>query len=241
MTNQNPADQATQSNDADQQHTDASYLANLVGDGKKYKTPEDLAKSKIHADEFIDTLKAELQQERDARIKAEAEAAKRQSAEEILKQLKEPTRLEEESKTPNLADVDIKELVKNVLKEQSAEERNKQNLTAFNTKLAELFGGERESKFKEKAVEVGLSPKFVAELAQQSPDAALKVLGLDGMKKPVAPSAPNGSASSASVRVQDPNSRRAYWDAMKKEKGLQWYLSGEAVALRTKDREAGLL
>ena len=49
------------------QTQEPNYLAELVGEGKKFKTVDDLAKGKWNSDSMIETLKAEI-----ATLKAQA-------------------------------------------------------------------------------------------------------------------------------------------------------------------------
>src|SRR5712672_125043 len=55
------------------------YLQELVGDGKKFKSPEDLARGKYEADSYIKILERRLDEMRDdyKKVRGEADTAKR--------------------------------------------------------------------------------------------------------------------------------------------------------------------
>jgi hypothetical protein len=63
-------------------------LAELVGEGKKFKTVEDLAKSKVQADQFIEQLKTESAEMRRRLTELEASAGKSRTIEDVLNAVK---------------------------------------------------------------------------------------------------------------------------------------------------------
>lgn len=106
--NQNIADQATE----------VDYLANLVGEGKKYKSAAELAKAYANADQFIETLKTEKQA-------LEAKTAEAKTVDDIIAKLKQE-KPEETYQPPTSNDEVPKGLTVDQLEEWFAERQKKQ-------------------------------------------------------------------------------------------------------------------
>jgi hypothetical protein len=64
-----------------------NYLSELVGEGKKFKTVEDLAKSKIHADATIDVMTRRLDELTEDYKKTRQENVTKAKLEEMLDQI----------------------------------------------------------------------------------------------------------------------------------------------------------
>lgn len=163
-------------------------LEDLVGEGKKYKTSEDLAKAVAHANNHIKqleqdtaTLKSELQQ--------------RVSVEDAIKQLtsknEQPTNSEPAYQPPSEVPVQTEskpsasitlEDVKRLLQEDKQQTYAEQNLTKAINKVVEFAGGSENAKsfLASKANELGTSVARLRDLAQETPDAFLKLLDISG-------------------------------------------------------------
>ncbi len=162
----------------------ADYLANLVGEGKKYATLDDLAKAHVHQDSFINTLKSENQTFRE-------ELSTRQAAEQLFAQLQkkdEPTMQTpvEAPQTPPASGQapqqdDLQRLVREQIEATKNEERVQTNIQQVADKLVEIYGDETKANeiVKAKATELGVSVKFLQDIATQSPRAFFAQLGVD--------------------------------------------------------------
>lgn len=165
-----------QSNDANNEPTEnksAEELFNeMVGEGKKYQTPAELAKAYFHANSHIDRLERENDEYR-----VKTEAAK--SVDEILARLNpqsEPhntspseTRNEEIGK-----DKDIDELVQQAVERKLQEKAGATNAEQVSAALKAKFGSQAKEAFEAKEKELGLD---LEQLSHQSPQAVLALFG----------------------------------------------------------------
>jgi hypothetical protein len=167
-----------------------NYLNEYVGEGKKFKTVEDLAKSKFHADTYIPLLERRLDQYEADRAAMKKEIDTRQSIEEIVNNLikKQTTTtqpLTPESKVesvvnaPTLDPTKIDELVSTKINEWDVQKRQTANVAEVKAKLKERFGERFQDVLKDKADELGVSPSFLNNLAKDHPSVLYKTLGLD--------------------------------------------------------------
>lgn len=173
-----------------------NYLNEYVGEGKKFKTVEDLAKSKFHADTYIPLLERRLDQIEADRLAMKKEIDTRQSVEELVTKLvKNQTTTTQpitpESKVesvvnaaaPDLTKID--ELVSTKINEWDIQKRQTANVAEVQAKLKEKFGNRYVDVLKAKADELGVSSSFLNNLAKDHPTVLYKTLGLDQQVQPV--------------------------------------------------------
>lgn len=218
------------SNNAD---TPASYLEELVGEGKKFQDHEALAKGKWEADKFAEQLKTEL-----AELRAEAEVAKR--VEEALLS-RQQTHQNSNQDALNGAEAnqpakpatqeEIQELVRKTLKAEEQGREVKNNVENVASKLIEIYGDETKANevVKAKAKELNVPLTFLQGIAAQSPKAFFATTGLD---------AP--AASSAGPTHGDVNSRAFGAVNATKPNTYKWYQElrkANPAAYRNKDTQ----
>jgi len=149
-------------------------VADLVGTGKKYATAEAALASIPHAQKHILTL-----EEENRLIKAELE--KRKTAEELLGELKQSgfqsvaTTTKSEITSENIA-----QLVNQTIEQKELQKKAEQNTQKVISVFTEKFGNKAEEIFKQVAQESGLSISSLNSLAATSPNAVLKLAGLEG-------------------------------------------------------------
>ena len=167
------------------------FLSELVGDNKKFKSPQDLAKGKYEADNYIKILERKLDQYRDDYKKLDEDYKARASLQELIdQQLKAPVKSEEhnqpivksENSAPSIELKDIDELVSNKLQQYEVTKRQQENLNVVKNKLVEHFGTKYHSAVKEQLTEIGLSESRFQELAREAPITLFRALGLDQPK-----------------------------------------------------------
>ncbi len=182
--------------------TEATPTTNdLVGEGKKFKTVDDLVRGKVEADAFIERLKAEQEGLR-------AELDKRVSAEQQLEQLKNELKQRQEQpaqpKTPTgsaLTASDIEALVERTITSRERGRTSSQNIEEANSQAIRHFGTQDAAA---KAVQAaaakrGLSLQKLKEIAAESPSTFAELVGV-----PAAPAAPTvGSFVQPSAGVPD--------------------------------------
>lgn len=207
--------------------TEGNYIDLLVGEGKKYKDHEALAKAMVHAQNHIQQLETE-------NANAREEIAKRATMEEFLDRIESRSRApeapnhgtqngNENQETRNqLTPEAIKELVKQATLEERTQATQEQNLRATVEELRKAWGNEWQSKLNAKRLELGLTEDFMNSIAFKSPKALLNLVGA----KAAAPEAPDNLprghvVAPSSVKEQDKRNK-AYWDKMAKTDPMLW-------------------
>lgn len=203
-----------------------NYFEELVGDDKKFKTPELLAKGKAEADNYIKTLERQLDIQREDFEKLDQEYKSAASLRELLDQYKtqqhtssEPPIdakvIEQPSFDPNQLD----SLIDKKIERREVEHKLKSNLDTVKSKLQEEFGPQYQTKLKQHVDELGLSIEDVNDLARKSPKAFFKTLGFDAPKdqSDLFQAPPRSSERSDSFKPNAELRDWAYYEKMRKD------------------------
>jgi hypothetical protein len=194
---QNPATTQTQTTSPD--------LEELVGDGKKYKTVDELAKAYKNADQFINTLKTENATLKETQTKTK-------TVEELLEEFRaaaasagSPT---QGTSAPSAPPVDIvktvDEIVAQRLTQQEVQKQALQNTGSVVAAFSEKFGDQGEAEYIKLAQETGLSIASLNRLAATSPAAVLKLAGLTPKSaNTTVPAKTGGSVNTEAFRNQN--------------------------------------
>lgn len=151
--------QAVQTGTATQ--TQSEMVAALVGEGKKYKTVDDLAKAYINADGFIETLKAENRE-----LKERVTAAK--TVDDVLDRLQQQqTRTTSDTSAPSASD--IAKLVEQTVTGLETQKVKNGNLKLADQKMKQMFGDKAAEVFNTAATTPELRQVYM-ELAAVDPD-----------------------------------------------------------------------
>lgn len=154
----------------------SSFIESLVGDGKKYATTEDLAKSRVHADEHISKL-----EEENAKLRGEVEKAKaREELMEELKQQRGADNAPAQANTPaeTITADQIDKRIDDVLSQRTASERAAANLEKAAEAVYAIHGDKSPDFMEQKAAELGVGVEFLKQTGAQSPAALLSILGI---------------------------------------------------------------
>jgi hypothetical protein len=160
------------------------YLSEFVGEGKKYRDAQALAKAVAHKDAFIEQLKAEtagMRQDLQTRLKMEDFLAK-------LAPPPAPTSDNQAAQRPAEQTATKEELLK-LLEEREAAAARQRNLTEAKETLQKTFGPNYASKVREVAANLNTSEAFFNDLAATNPAALYKLLGV-GEQRPQSFEAP---------------------------------------------------
>lgn len=175
----------------------SDYLAEYVGEGKKFKDVNELAKAYANADKFIPELKNDLQNTREFIAEELKKIAERNQAQPIG-QNDEPRAPEPQAPVapPNASEEDLDTRIKKAL-----EERDEVSKLRTNAKITEdgliLHYGDQDKAVeavRQKAAEMGVEPGFLKEMAYKSPKAFFNIMGVDPDQKPQSSSTPAPSA-----------------------------------------------
>ena len=162
----------------------ANPLEELVGEGKKFKTAEDLAKSKLESDKFIKQLQSELEGIR-------TDLNDRLSMEEYLAKLDQkmqaPTKptAEDSSQTrtetgdpSGLSIEQIEALIEQRVSEREAKSRVDQNVQKVQSMGQQAFGPDYKKVFQTKANQLGIDTDILNKMAEQNPEGFLNIMGV---------------------------------------------------------------
>ena len=216
---------AEPTHDADAIDPNKDYFAELVGEGKKFKTEADLARSKVESDRFINQLTAEhagLRKELEARVSMEklVEELKAASAVPSLK-----TNIEEQNldrgeddaskRGAALTAEDIERIVAERLAQASNQGNQNRNMQMVRDKLIEQFGSGFAVHLERIASDLGVSKEYLDGIAKENPGVFLKLTGV-GTKTADGFTAPPASAVTAGFTPQGGQKDWNYYENIRK-------------------------
>lgn len=225
----------------------ASYLEALVGEGKKYKDPESLAKGAAFKDNHILRIEDENKR-KDSEIEAlRKEIKDRTAMEELL------ARIEKSSKsvlnTPidngsNLANTNgiqeaqassnngtksltleqVNALVQESLSKSKQQELQAQNFEMVRQELIKSWGNDYVRTLTSKISQAGLTQEQANELAKQAPGAFLMMVRGNASNGTPSVTPPQNSGSPTSGSLMDGTAIRnkKYYDNMRKTDPKRW-------------------
>lgn len=169
----------------DLQDENKDYLSELVGEGKKYKDPQDLAKAYYHADRTIEVFKPRMDELREENTKLQKDALERARLEELINKFESITP-PAVSNTPAREDVkptiDLNELDARFdarITQREVERQRVQNAFEVQAKLKERFGDQYSRVVREQIADLGWTEDEFNQQARRSPKATLRALGAD--------------------------------------------------------------
>ena len=164
-------------------------LKELVGEGKKFKTVEDLAKGKLESDNFITQLQTEQAALRKQLAELDEKAKESITLKAVLEKLEQAKKPPSDDKTVTTP-VNQNEDFDTKIAQYEQTKSRKTNRELANQSLVEKFNGDaaKASEFvASKAKELGLTKEVMADMAERSPSAFAQLLGLDSKTKQVPP------------------------------------------------------
>jgi len=154
---------------------DDPVLNEYVGEGKKFKTVEDLAKGKKESDRFIDQLQMEkdaLRKELETFQKKAQEGATLQDLLDKMNNKAETTSDDVSGNQSSLQSDEIKKLLETAMNEREAANKRRSNREAANNFVSELFAQDKtkaEQFLEGLAKDLGVSKDWLNTLAETSP------------------------------------------------------------------------
>lgn len=165
-------------NDDNHEDENRDYVSELVGEGKKYKDPNALAKAKIFADEHIKRLEqeaAERARELDKRLVVEDMMAEIKAL--ASKPQTEHTNVQDKVESNDKISKDeIASLVTSELVKLTERQKQEQNLKQVQDQLLKTFGPNYSEKLSQRAKDLELSQEFLNQLASVNPKAFLRMI-----------------------------------------------------------------
>ena len=199
VTTEQPVEQPTQ--EAQQQDTSTkpfeipTEVQELVGEGKKYRSPEDALKSVPHAQQHIQTLETELATLRE-------ELNNRRTTQELLDELKSGMNSEQQTAPQDMQQDNVMALVQQAIQQNEVQKTSKANADNVAKQFQTAYGSEAEVVYNKLAADSGLTVAQLNTLATTSPSVVIKLAGLDSKTT-------NVTKSSSDVNTEADNSQTA--------------------------------
>jgi hypothetical protein len=222
MTQPAPTD-ATVFDPATVEQATQSIVETLVGEGRKFKDVEALAKGKLESDQFIERITNE-----NAAMRKDMEALQLLVKDTLGARGNQPA-----PSQPTGASVDpsdLSELIRNEITQTRQKEAAQSNLVEADRVLVAHYGTKEQAQkaITEKARELGMPVSWMTESAARNPKALYTLLGLgEPTKQPVTPSSkPTVNTDAANFAPTGAGSKvgtKEYYDAMRRENpSLYW-------------------
>ena len=163
------------------------YLAEYVGEGKPFKSEAELARGKAESDAFIERMKAE-----NAALRTQVNTA--MTMQEFLEKLEkapkgdqvvnnqrtDDNQPDDETKPTNTNQRTISEDdIVRVLETREANRTRQTNLETVENTLKKVWGSNYQNVLEAKVAEMGVSKKFLDDMAMTQPKAFLKLLDVE--------------------------------------------------------------
>lgn len=220
-----------------------SVLETLVGDGKKFKTPEDLAKGKVEADAFITTLQNQINVLTDELGKANNTTERKALLENLMTSLTNSntttnteTKVNNQPSNPgnNQASTLSHDDVVKIVEAREAEAAKARNVAAAMSPFNKLYGDKAAEALATKAKELGLTVESLTSLAAQSPQAFLAVVGVNSTDTTT-----RSMATHSSVNPLGPSNpgapavrNKAYYDGVMKQMGALKFIQDHKLQVQ---------
>lgn len=213
------------------------YVKQLVDTkGAQWSDPQTVAKGKIEADGFIADLQTQI-------ANLEGQVDKQDYTKTLLAKLEEgkvpqPTGDQgQENTTPTFDDEHIKSLIQSTLTQTQHDNVKQSNLSKADEKLVEAFGTEAAAAVEKRSKELGLTKDKLTEIAGDSPDAFMSLMG-QAPKKEASPMVPGARINTTADSFQGSNTRdwKFYNDLRKTD--LKTYRSAAVQRQMMEDRKA---
>lgn len=206
-----------------------NYFDVLVGEGKKFKTPDDLAKGKLEADRYIDQLVTEKRL-------LEEQLKERKGVEELLTEWrstdsqptnpKEPLSERQVEGPTSVKPEEITKLVEDKLTELEKRKKAESNLSVAQAKLKEVWGESAKTLLNDRAAELNVSLDYLKEQAASNPQVFFRLIGLDAKpSQPPVPGLPKATQTVHSFASSNNEKNYAYYEKMRRENSHLYYSS----------------
>jgi len=196
-------------------------LASLVGDGKKYKSVTDLAKSRLEADKFIETLKTENKALREA-LDDSNDAIEEKVRALANRSESTGTRSSEsnQSRSESLTEDDLF----NLFNKWETSKKVQDNRNVFVNRAREAFGDKADDVISERLSKLGMDQDLYTAMIERNPESALKLLGAER-------SAASGGAGQRESSVNTAayltggveKENHSYFQKLRREMGYDFY------------------
>lgn len=203
----------------------------LVGEGKKYASVNELAKAKLHADQFIDQLKSELSELRgdlNTRVRLEEVldrlTSRQTNTDDNTDDDLDFSRQQYPSSQPEVNPDVISQLVDDRITKIERERTTNQNKKEAINALRNAFGDDYVERLKSRADELGMTREELNEIAGKSPSAFMAMMGAQRQESTSYSMPPNrmNTTSSSTQGLAAPGSAEFYKKLRAEKPDLYW-------------------
>lgn len=226
------------------------YFSDLVGDDKKFKDEKALARGKAEADAHIARLeheKAELKQDFDRLHNESQSRARLEELIDKIAQANSNNTNNDNSGTTNqnnqgnsrdssaLNPEELKSMVSDLFKQELTNTQKERNMAKSMEVLKQKFGENYVEPLKNFAKTVGLTEDQIRSLAQDSPAALGRLIGLD-TQSGTGLTQERSSTNSASFKPNSGERTYSYYEKMRKDNPKEYHKT-ETQIQRMKDAD----
>jgi hypothetical protein len=229
----------------DQPVGQTAALNDLVGEGKKFKTVDDLAKAKLESDNFIESLKRENKEMREdlaARLTVEQALARQRE-----NGLVEPPKPTENAPAPSRQEVNLGDQIEQALAKRDQARSLQSNIEIVTTKMTELYGSvdKAAETISTRSKELGMSVEALQQMAASNPKAFFKLLDVDDKPAAASPTSswqraknPAAMKSAVGESATKPGTY-AYYQELRRSDPATYYTPRVQLAMDKDAREKG--
>lgn len=213
----------------------------LVGEGRKYTNPDDLAKAYAHSESFIEQLKGENAQLRAAQDAQRATNNQNPNpddrGQEPLPGQTNGSEAPKQNSSPS-EPIDYRSQIRDEIRALNDEERAKANRDLAAGKMVELYGSVDGAKqaVEKRAQELGVSPDWLRDSASRSPEAFFATMGINAGGTDRSTPAPRPE-----VRLGDTSNVKnfEYFDRIRKENPKLYFTAATQREMMNQARTMG--
>jgi len=214
-----------------------SALDQLVGEGKKFKTIEDLAAGKLKSDQHVEQLEGENKVAREK--VAELEGASDQSATvaDLIKAVRSNPEGAPAGDKP-ISEEALAEKIKNIMQGETDEQTRLSNREQANQTVLDKVEGDADAArayLEGRAKELNLTVAQLTELGEKSPEAFTELMNIGPTTKSPQPAISSLAGINTQVtpsgadEVIDGHHTKVYYDKLKKEVGVRKFWSDPKI------------
>lgn len=153
----------------------------------KYANVNEALKALQHAQSYIPDIKTQLTAREQEVLRLQAELEQRQSLEDVVSRLAKPSQPDVRDNQPSTSGLDesaVMKLVQETLDRNTLLQNEAANKAQVEQALKQKYGDKTGDVVKQRAAELGLSPKALGELSSKSPQAVLALFNTQGVHNP---------------------------------------------------------
>lgn len=164
-----------------------NWYEELVGEGKKFRSNEDLAKGKAESDRYVKTLEQQKDEIRNMYLSLKEQVDGRAKLEDLIDRIEkgktsnsdDSTTPEDREKTPTFDMSQIKSMIAQELQETDVKKREAENYAKVQKTLKDKFGSRVNEVLKEKMDTLMIDDAYMLSTAKRSPQAFYSLMGIN--------------------------------------------------------------